>query len=350
MFEPRYNSLAGLDIGSSSVKVVGLSGVAKAPQLKRIAVVPIDPDADPDVATIKAIKDAVRQAELTTNKVASSVAGPSVAVRHLQFPKLSREELKGAIHWGGSQVIPFNIEDVYIDFQVLPSGGDVTTEKMEVLFVAASKQLLDDRFELIQKSGLEPRVIDIDALAMLNCFQKGRDRQSDQIHTDTPTTALLNVGAQFTNLAVINSDSIPFTRDIMIAGNDLTAAVQKAAGVSFKEADNLKKQSDNINLPKNIAIVESVFNKLVNEIRLSFDYFQSKEAGNKVDRILLGGGASQTLGLREFISEELNLPVYEWNPLENIEIDRHKFDDQELRELTPLLTVATGLALRKDPQ
>ena len=350
MFEPRYNSLAGLDIGSTSVKVVQLSGVAKVPRLERVAVVSIDPDADPSAATIKAIKEAVREAKLTTDKVAASVAGPLVAVRHLQFPKLSQDELKGAIHWEGSQVIPFNIEDVYIDFQILPSGGDATAEKMEVLFIAASRQVIDDRFRLIQKSGLEPRVVDIDALAMLNCFQKGRDRQGDQIHTDTPTTALLNIGARFTNLVVINSSSRPFTRDIMIAGNNFTEAIEKATGVPFKEADDLKKQPNSISLTENTAIMESIFSKLVNEIRLSFDYFQTKEGGNKIDRILLGGGASRTLSLRGFISEALELPVDEWNPLENIEINPKKFDSQKPTELTSLLTVATGLALRKDPE
>jgi type IV pilus assembly protein PilM len=350
MFESRYNSLAGLDIGSTSVKVVQLSGVAKLPRLERVAVVSIDPDVDPGAATIKAIKQAVREAKLTTDKAAASVAGPLLAVRHLQFPKLSGEELKGAIHWEGSQVIPFNIEDVYIDFQILPSGGDAAAEKIEVLFIAASKQLIDDRFKLTQRGGLDPRVIDIDALAMLNCFQKGRDKQGDQIHTDTPTTALLNIGARFTNLAVINSNSRPFTRDLMIAGNNFTEAIEKATGVSFKEADDLKKQPNSISLAENTAIMESVFGKLGNEIRLSFDYFQTKEGGNKIDRILLGGGASQTLGLRGFISEALDIPADEWNPLENVEIDPKKFDNRKLMEITSRLTIATGLALRKDPQ
>ena len=237
MFESRYNSLVGLDIGSSSVKIVQLSGVAKIPRLERVAVVPLDPDVDSATATIKAIKEAVRQAELTTDKVTSSVAGPLVAVRHLQFPRLSQDELKGAIYWEGSQVIPFNIEDVYIDFQVVTSSKDATTDNMEVLFVAASKQLIDDRFKLIQKSGLEPRVIDIDALAMLNCFQIGRDSESDSIHTDIQTTALLNIGARFTNLVVINGNSIPFTRDIMIAGNNFTTAIQKAAKTASSMSD-----------------------------------------------------------------------------------------------------------------
>jgi type IV pilus assembly protein PilM len=329
--------------------LVQLSGVGKAPRLERVAVVPLDPDADPATAAIKAIKEAVRQTELSTDKVACSVAGPLVAVRHLQFPKLSQDELKGAIYWEGSQVIPFDIREVYIDFQVLSSSGDETAQKMEVLFVAASKQLIDDRFKLIQKSGLEPRVADIDALAMLNCFQKGRDRQGNKIHTDTPTVALLNVGARFTNLVLIDSNSMPFTRDIMIAGNSFTAAIQKAAGMSFKKADDLKKQSRNISPSENATIMESVFSRLVNEIKLSFDYYQSKEGGNKVDRVLLGGGACRTLGLRESISEELRLPVDEWNPLQNIEVDPKKIKNRKLKELTSLLTVATGLALRKDP-
>ena len=330
--------------------MVQLSGVAKAPRLERVAVVSIDSDADPGAATIKAIKEAVQEAGLTTNKVVSSVAGPLVALRHLQFPKVSQDELKGAIYWEGSQVIPFNIEEVYLDFQILPSGEDKTAEKIEVLFVTASKKLIDDRFKLVQKSGLEPRVIDIDVLAMLNCFQNGRDKQSDQVHTDTPTTALLNIGARFTNLVVVDNKSVPFLRDIMIAGNNFTAAIEKATGVSFKEADALKKQPNSISPDENATIMESVFNKLVNEIRLSFDYFQLKEGGSEVDRILLGGGASRTLGLRGVISEALDLPVDEWNSLENIEVNPKTFNRQKPMELTSLLTVATGLALRKDPQ
>ncbi len=349
MLKSRYSSLAGLDIGSSAVKVVQLSDVDKAPKLEGVAVVPIDPDADPDAATINAIKEAVRQAELTTDRVASSVAGPAVAVRNLEFLKLTSVELEGAVYWEGSQVIPFNMEDVYTDFQVLPGRKDGPEEKIGVLFIAASKKLIDDRFKWIHRSGLIPRVVDIDALAMLNCFQNGREDQSEHLHADDSTTALLNIGARFTNLVVINSSSIPFNRDIMIAGNNFTTAIEKASGVSFKEADRLKKQAHNrrksdMSSTEDRAIMEPVFSTLVDEIRRSFEYFQSKEDGHKVDRILLGGGASRTFNLKEFISEELGLPVDVWDPLQNIETDR-----RELVELAPLLTVATGLALRKDP-
>lgn len=338
LFEPRYNPLIGLDIGSSSIKAVQLKTDSEKPSLEHIAVAEIEAAGDDPDATAEAISAAIAQMGSKVKDVAASVAGPAVAVRGLEFPKLSPDELKGAVWWEGGQVIPFDIEDVFTDFRVLSES-----DKTDVLFVATSKRVIDERISLIRKCRLEPRIIDVDSLAILNCFLR-----EDNIE-DYGTVAILSIGARLTNLSIIGSKLVPFTRDILIAGNNFTEAIEGTMDVSFGEAERLKKEEIHSITPKAVDLMETRMRELISEIKDSFNYYQKKEPESQLTKILLTGGSSRLSYLGRLISDELKLPVETWNPLQSIEIDHQSFDTEFIEQIGPFTAVALGLALRRNP-
>jgi len=341
MFRRRSDSLIGLDIGSSSVKALQFSSDTGRLKLEHAALVGIESNGNWRDATAKAIHDAISQIG-KYREVAASVAGPSVAVRHLRFPRLSPDELKGALWWEGAQVIPFDMEDVFTDFQVM-GNRENETERLDVLFVAAARQVVNDRISLLRECGLEPRVIDVDSLAILNCFL-----ETVGIRGNGPV-AILNIGARLTNLAIVNDNSTPFIRDIMTAGNDFSQAVAEAMDIPFPQAERLKTEEIRSIPSHAVDLMESKIRGLIEELTGSFKYYQAKEAGGEPKTVFLTGGTTGLPYLRSLISDELGLPVRLWNPLENAKIDHGEFDQPFIREIGPFMAVAAGLALRKNP-
>ena len=221
-------SVVGLDIGSSSVKAVELSrrGRSKEFELTHLGVAPMPAEAIVQgaflnsSAIVEAIREAIEKAKIRTKNVAAAVSGHSVIVKKVSLPAMTRDELDEQIRWEAEQYIPFDVNEVNLDFQILNGGGG--EGQMEVLLVAAKKDLVDDYVQVIREAGLVPAAIDVAAFAVENAFEANYDVRPDEV------VALVNIGAQVVNINIISNGAPAFTRDITTAGNQYTEEIQKA--------------------------------------------------------------------------------------------------------------------------
>jgi type IV pilus assembly protein PilM len=334
----QHRRLVGLDIGSTSVKLVELSGQPGSFTLENIAVVAVPEDASSS-AYGQAISLVLEGKELSTGRVATAISGRKVAVRGMRFPLLAEKELDGAIRYEGSQVIAFNIDDSYSD-HCLMQPAESHPKFMDILFVAARKDAVDGRAKLLEGAGLEPRVIGVDALVLLDSLLR-RDDLAE-------TFGVINIGALNTSIGITRANAVPFVRDIEIAGSSYTAAIASALSIDFDEAEKIKITAIEQD-PEAYRAAEGVTRRLVKELSRSLVYYQTRGNGSPVNELFLCGGSSALPGIREAIAEMLNVEVKHWSPLEEVEIDDARFDTEAVSRLSPIVSLAAALAMKQDP-
>ena len=217
---------------------------------------------------------------------------------------------------------------------------------MDVLLVAAKKDLIDDYVQVISEAGLTPAVIDIAAFAVENAFEANYDVRPEE------AVALVNIGAQVVNINIM-SDGVPsFTRDITTAGNQYTEEIQKALSISFEEAERIKRGGGGTDsqdvVPKEVEqAMQSVTETVIGEISRSLDFFAATTADSRIERVYLSGGAAKVSGFEAAFHERTGLPVETLNPLSRM-LPSNKFEQDYLDEVAPSLGVSVGLALRQD--
>ncbi len=347
----RFGSrpLVGLDIGSSSVKAVELAATPEGFDLLRVGTAPVPPESIVQGAFLNsgAIVDAIRAAldagKIRAQDVCTAVAGHSVIVKKIALPRMSQDELEESIRWEAEQYIPFDVNEVNLDFQILSeSEGE---EQMDVLLVAVKKDLIDDYVQVLGEARLRPAVIDVAAFAVQNAYEANYG-------TSEEVTALVHIGAQTVHLDVVQSGMPLFTRDISAGGNQYTEEIQKLLSLGFEEAERMKigggaSEEDQEVVPQEVEeAVRSVSESLVGEIARSIDFFSATAAGNEVSRAVLSGGGAQVPGLDKAFQERTGLPVSMMNPLARMRPSK-RFDPEFLEEVGPRLGVAIGLALRR---
>jgi len=346
----KSKSIIGLDIGSSSVKAVELAVKSKGVELINMGVAPVPPEAIVQGAFLnsgaitEAIQQAVREAGIKTKMVATAVAGHSVIVKKISLPMMSREELEESIRWEAEQYIPFDINEVNLDFQILDTGDG--EGQMDVLLVAAKKDLIDDYVQVITDSGLQPIVLDVAAFAVENTFTQNYDLGADEV------VALVNVGSQVVNINIVSEGVPAFTRDISTGGNAYTEEIQKALSVSWEEAERIKlgggttEESQDV-VPQEVEqAMRSVTDTVIGEISRSLDFFAATAAESRIARVMLSGGGCRISGFESAFQGKTNLPVELLNPLERL-IPSNRFDADTLERWGPSLGVAVGLAMRR---
>jgi type IV pilus assembly protein PilM len=337
VFTHEQNRLAGLDIGSSSVKLVELSGAAPELELERIALASIIDD-DPDSTCERAVSVILESNTLESTRVATSVSGPNVAVRDLRFPKMAPDEVAGAVRYEGSQVIAFDIDDCYVDYSVL-DPEDQGADTIDVLFVAAGKTAVDSKTRIIEAAGLEPRFVGVDMLVLLEALLK-RDGLPE-------TVALLDIGSTCTGIGITRAGARPFVRDLDIAGHTYTEAISEELGIPLQEAETAK-VADSRRSSAVERIIQGVTGQLVGELKRSLVYYQTRGHGAKIERIFLCGGSSRVPGLGETVEDALGIPVEIWSPIDDVRIDGARFDLPSVEQLAPIVALAAALAMKED--
>ncbi|MCK4511101.1 type IV pilus assembly protein PilM [bacterium] len=333
----QHRGLVGVDIGSTSVKLVELSGSPQAFELENISVVAVPDDASSS-AYGKAMALVLDGKDLVTNRTAISVSGRKVAVRGMRFPALGKAELDGALRYEGSQVIAFELHDSYLDHCVIES--DRTSPLMDVLFVAARKETVDAKIAVLEEAGLEPRVVGVDALVLLDALL---------LEEELPETCgVIDVGALSTSIGIARKGTVPFVRDIEIGGNNYTEAIANALSLSLEDAEKAKIMEPERELACARAI-EHVTRQLVGELSRSLMYYQSRPNSTQVDALFMCGGASIVPGLGDAISEMAGLQVVSWSPLDRVHVDDTRFDAEAVKRLAPISSLAAALAMKKDP-
>ena len=346
----KSNSLIGLDIGSASVKAVRLSNHARGIELHHVGIAHLPPEAIVQgaflnsSAIVEAIREAVDGASAKTKNVAVAVSGHSLIVKKISLPAMTRDELEESIRWEAEQYIPFDINEVNLDFQILSSGE--AEKQMDVLLVAAKKDLIDDYVNVVREAGLHPAVLDVEAFAVENAFEANCEVVAGDV------VALVDIGAQVVNINVVAGGVPAFTRDISTGGNVYTEEIQKALSVSWEEAERIKIGGSSVEesqevVPQEVEqAIRSVTETMTGEIGRSLDFFAATAAESRISRILLTGGGSRVSGLDAAFHAKTNLPVEYLNPLARM-IPSSRFDQDFLKAVGPSLGVSVGLALRR---
>ena len=345
----RAKSLVGLDIGSSAVKAVELKQAGKAFKVAAFGseAIPLDSIVDGAIIDGGAVADAIRRVftsgAIKTKDVAASLSGNAVIVKKITLPQMSEAELAESIYWEAEQYIPFDIQDVNLDYQILDKGGDGGKATMDVLLVAAKKEKIADYTGVIAQAGRSAVVVDVDAFALQNAYEVNYGIEPNTI------VALLNAGASATNINILNGDQSVFTRDISIGGNAYTEALQKKLNLPFDLADQLKRGMpvDGVTYEDAKPVLRAVSENVMLEIQKTFDFFKTTASSDRIDRIMLSGGASRAEGFTEMLSDRFDAPVEGLDPFKRVGFDSKKFQIDSAAEIAPTAAVAVGLALRR---
>ncbi|MBU4304655.1 MAG: type IV pilus assembly protein PilM [Candidatus Omnitrophica bacterium] len=331
----KSSSAVGLDIGNSSVKVVQLNSCAGTRELAHFDVQAYKSRQRRDI--VASIKKAMETAGIDSQIVNTSVAGQAVIVRYIQMPRMTKEELSKALKLGVGKYIPFNLDEVNYDFQILDDfSASAPGKTMRVLLVAVKKEVIEERIKILKEANLTPAVIDVDAFASVNSFHLVSQGSSGVI-------AVLDIGADITSTTILR-DIVPiFNRDVPLGGNNLTKALIEEFEINAEEADRLKhnpkdKYGDLINA------VRPVFDSLAKELQRSFNYCES-QLGAMVQKVFLTGGTAKFKGVDKVLSSILGIDVEIWDPTLKLQINE-SLEKERLKETGPILTVAVGLALR----
>ena len=346
----KTKSIVGLDIGSSSVKVAECAIKGKSAELVKVGVAPLPSEAIVQGAFLNsgaitdAIGEALSAADIKTKTVATAVSGHSVIVKKISLPTMTRDELEESISWEAEQYIPFDINEVNLDFQIM-EGSEVEGQ-MDVLLVAAKKDLIDDYVHVITDAGLTPSIIDVAAFAVENAFDANYDSDPDEV------VALVNIGSQVVNINIVTGGSPAFTRDISTGGSVYTEEIQKALSVSWDEAERIKiggvgpEESQDV-VPQEVEdAMRNVTETVLGEISRSLDFFAATAAESRIGRVVLSGGGANVSGLEAAFQGKTNLPVERFNPFARV-TPSPKLDTAFLEEAGPSLAVSLGLALRR---
>jgi type IV pilus assembly protein PilM len=340
----------GLDIGSSAVKAVELRPAGKGFRVVALASEPVPPDSIVDGAIIDgaAVADAIRRLfenkAFKTKEVAASLSGNAVIVKKISLPVMTESELSESIYWEAEQYIPFDIQDVNIDYQILdPGTGPDSKGTMDVLLVAAKKEKIADYTGVIAQAGRVPVVVDVDAFALQNAYEinYGLDPQA--------VTVLLNAGASAININILSGDQSVFTRDISVGGNAYTEAVQKELNLPFETAEQLKKGEpiEGHTFDEAQPILQSMTENVLLEIQKTFDFFKASATSDRIDRVLLSGGASRVDGFQKALEDRFGTVIEAFNPFQKVTFDAAKLGIADPEAVLPSTAVAVGLALRR---
>ena len=349
MLTPK-RQLVGLDIGSSGIKLVLLKENRGQYALQKFGFKPLEPEVIVDGTVmdegqvVSAIKELFDELNVKVKQVAVSISGHAVIIKKISLPPMPDNELEGQVKLAAEQYIPFDINEVNIDFHVLPpadGGGD--EQEMSVILVAAKKDKIAELTELVKGAGLIPLIMDVDAFAIENMH--GLNYPLGQ----GDTTALVNVGASVMNINIVSQGTSLFTRDIPIGGNRYTEAIQRELGLSYDEAEELKKaggRNASNNQEAVRAVIDGVNAEVASEIARTIDYFKSTGADGEVQQVLLCGGGAQVTGLLQQLRERMQAGVEMANPFSLVDTSGSDFDQSALAELAPMAAVGVGLALR----
>ncbi|MBI4408362.1 MAG: type IV pilus assembly protein PilM [Gemmatimonadetes bacterium] len=338
----RSKVSAGLDIGSGFVKLVVIDHSKAQPEIVRVVMNPLVPDAivegevmDP-VLVSETLRTVAQSAGLKKKDVIAAVGGHDVIIKKIQMDRMSDADAREVIRWEAEQHVPFDMESVQLDFQILDPDADAP--QMAVLLVAAKRDLVENRMSLLSDAGLTAAVMDVDAFALHNAFEQNYpDAQSGLV-------ALVNVGHETTNVNLLD-DGIPvLVRDIPFGCRRLREALQRERGVTADEAETiLQGKGNGVDLR---AFVADRVDELAVGIERAAAFMTAQTGGTEVGRVFLSGGGARVSGLVDALGNRLGVRTEVTNPLQRVGVRPEVGESIALDEVGPMLMLAVGLALR----
>jgi type IV pilus assembly protein PilM len=403
----RSKGIIGLDIGSHAVKLVAMKpqrgdnpyqlthfGVAELPSESIVEGAVVRPG---DVA--QAIRDLLSHNKIKGSRIATAVSGHAVIVRRVTMPRMDEDELRESIVWEAEEYIPFDVDDVNLDFAILDEDKD--SNEMDVVLVAAKRDRIDEFISVIEEAGREPVVVDVDAFALQNAFELSYpERQHEDV-------ALLNMGASVINAAVLEEGRPVFWRDITLGVRQYVAALQREFMLDYFDAEEVLRRAGSASAetseqmdtelgswdeedddeysygddaartdledtfvpdaapaaadeegvggirdasrdPRVQEVVSEVSERLITEIKKTFDFYHAQSMRERFDAIFLAGGGAHVADLTLRLEQRLGTPVELLDPLRRVSIPTKSFDPEYVRSIAPQAAVAVGLAMRSE--
>jgi type IV pilus assembly protein PilM len=349
MFARKSKTSVGLDIGSSLIKVVEVDHSKDTPRLTRYGIVKLPPEAivEGEVMdqslVVQGIQECMAKAGVTAKNVVTAVSGRAVIVKKVVMDKMNPDDAKEAIFWEAEQHVPFDIDDVCLDFQVL--NDDVGANQMEILLVAAKKEMVNAHAAIVKDAGLNPIVIDVDSFAIQNAVESTGDSGVGRV------VGLVNIGSDVTNINIIQNNIPYFTRDLSVGSNVFVEAVQRELGVTFEEAENMLAGVSGIEDPDRFRqIIADAARDISMGIERSIAFLKTAGDAERIDHAILSGGDACVPFLREILSEKHEIDFSVNHAVAQVERADGLFEGNgdDAEKIAPLLTVALGLALRRE--
>jgi len=363
------NDTVGIDIGSHSIKVVQVSLTRHGYTLTRAGSTPTPAEAikqgliDDRLAVADEIRSLLQRLGIPTSLAVAAVAGPTVVVRQVQLPAMPEHQLRKSIHWEARNYISFPVEDSLLEFQILGTRNTDGTPQMDVMLVAAPRDLVDSRVETLEQAGLDPIAMELEPFALMRAVVDlglGIDATNE-------TVALVDIGAMYSHISIISRGNFVLSRSVTVAGNSFTEAIANILSVDNAQAEEVKENDlemvmDEVTRATLSPVgqeasraLEPLMEELVREIRRSFAFYdyqqtpaggEGRASGSGVSKIILTGGSARMRGLPAFLQDQLGIVVSTVDLFGNGVIQLPA-NAEELYQQGPRLATAFGLALRE---
>jgi len=344
----KKKNMIGVDIGSSSLKLVEIQREPDGCKLAGCSMVPLERGAfergliSDGGAVINAIKRLVEESGTSTKPAGTALSGFAVYINKIAIPDMSEEEIRRLILDEADEYLPGDLlENVYFDIHILGTN-DHNREKIDVIIAAAKKEIVSKYQRVFESAGLRLVLMDVDVFALERAYEENYD------FGDEDVIALVHVGADVTNLHIVRGDRSLFIRNILMGGNLVTEAIQSKRGVSFSEAERMKldTRDHGDEVCKGVTPL-SLAEPIIEEIERSMDFYVSSAGLICIKKALLSGGSAALPGLAYELSRRLRCDVELFNPFQSLKYDRGKFGEEYLNEMASFSSIAVGLALRR---
>lgn len=343
----KKNMVVGLDIGSRSIKAGEVFEAKGKYHLKRFGMIELAPGLIEDgniidpVAVSNIIRELFQVYNIKEQNVALSIGGYSVIVKKINVQTMSEEQLQENIHFEAEQYIPFDISDVNIDFQII-GESESNPNQMNVILVAAKKEMVNNYIKLAEMANLNPCIIDIDAFALQNIYEVNYELEGENV-------ALIDIGAGKTSLNILKDNTSVFMRDVSLGCGQINQEIVSLIDCSNEEAEQIKlgNKGEKLSQDHLQGIVSSVVSDWCDEIRRALDFFYSTYPDDQIKKIIVSGGGANIQKFRDLLAEETFAEVESIDPFKNFEVDIERFETSYLKTIAPQASICMGLALRK---
>ncbi len=335
-------SSIGLDIGSSYLKIVQLNDTKGGYELELFDILPLPPELIVDgsiidsLRLVDSLKELLRRSKLKTKDAVISIAGhSSVIIKRVTLPEMSEEELSESIKFEAEQYIPFDIDEVNLDFQIL--GPKEEPGNMDVILVAVKKDIINEYISVVKEAGFNPLIIDVNSFALENIYEINYEIEPDK------NVAIVNIGASTINMNVLKGGISVFTRDSAVGSNLHTEVLQREFNLTYDAAERLKQGEtiENVSQEDALSVIEGASEEIIGEVTRSFEYF-----AEDINEVILGGGCAFVRDFPRLLADKVGIEVKVIEPFKNIRVPK-RFDVTYLEEMGPIAAVAAGLALRR---
>ncbi|MHC2994427.1 MAG: type IV pilus assembly protein PilM [Candidatus Atribacteria bacterium] len=351
-----------IDFGACSIKVAKLHKISKGYELDNYGtkLSPKESIANGEILNPIAVADVLiellRESGMKDRRAIIAITGQKVIIREIVLPIMEDKELMTGVMWEAPKYVPYDLDESIIDAEKIEEFEEKDGNKMmRVLLVATPKNIVDPYMEVLKKTKIIPKVVDVVSSANIRSFEHYLSDKEENDEDRSIVDIILSIGASGTILTLVEKKSLKFTRNILIGGNDITKEIAKTLNITFEKAEKIKRDTGIVLGPEteekkkseSEKIVLKILNQIAKEVRQSLSYYKTQSQKVKYNKIILTGGSANIKNIDKFLSEQFEIPIIIGNPLEGIKIDERAIDVERIKKLKESLVTVIGLAKRE---